>query len=330
MQWHDNESKEDGLEPLPPPPAPHAPPDTRFLHLARYQMTHESLRERQVELLPPQSPPLQHAHPLSARQHDDDTRTIAGRPTRDGAAIIHNDHRKIRRQRSIAARKNDPNVPFPSHEQGKASATTTSVPRKSDTSDASATKPTTSSSDAMAVRRQQQKKTDAALETVLLSEEEKAIAATEASARRHDLLPTVRQAARESQWPNSRGDTCGSALARAETRRVGKQLSAKWLQTRRDPSNRPRGPLERPEEQELRETLFRPTARSLLRSGVLFDGVDATRNATFAPMQSARLPVVSKGITGLAGCCFERTGHELERENNRSSAGSVFHAAGMR
>uniref|UniRef100_M4BGB6 Uncharacterized protein n=1 Tax=Hyaloperonospora arabidopsidis (strain Emoy2) TaxID=559515 RepID=M4BGB6_HYAAE len=313
MERRNNALCDDMLEPLPPPPAPHAPPDPRFLHFARHRDIHSILNECKDELLTPLSPPLPHAHPLSTFSCEG-TRNIERQPTRDGAAIDKNEN--ILDQRSGSTGKKGFDLPVLSHEQVQVSVKKANVSQNSDILDAPKTEhsssPESVRDDAMALKlpQQQLKKMETVLETVPLSEEEKIIAATEASARRHDLLELARLAASESKWPNKSGENCDSALTRAGKRRVGKQLSAKWVQTRRDPSNRPRGPLERPEERDLRETLFRATARSLLRSGVLFDEADVARNATFAPMSSAQLPVISKGIVGLAGCCFERTGHE--------------------
>uniref|UniRef100_A0AAV1U166 Uncharacterized protein n=1 Tax=Peronospora matthiolae TaxID=2874970 RepID=A0AAV1U166_9STRA len=308
MERRNNALCDDMLEPLPPPPAPRAPPDARFLHFARHRDIHSIPNECKDELLMPLS--LPHAHPLSTISCEG-TRNIGREPTRDGAAIDKNEN--ILDQRSGFTGNKGFELPVLSHEQVLVSAKKATVSQKSDILDAPKTEhsssPESTREDAiMALKlpQQQLKKMEAVLETVSLSEEEKIIAATEASARRHDLLELARLAASESKWPSKSGEGCDSALARAGKRRVGKQLSAKWVQTRRDPSNRPKGPLERPEERDLRETLFRTTARSLRRSGVLFDEADAARNASFAPMSSAQLPVISKGIVGLAGCCFER------------------------
>ena len=144
---------------------------------------------------------------------------------------------------------------------------------------------------------------------VLLNEQDKTMAATEASARRHELLQVAQQAARERKWGNDEeenGAAYGDALVRASERKVRKQLDSKWLQARQDPANRPRGPLERPEEKDLRETLFRLTASDVLRSGVLFDEADVARMSEFGPMSSSQLRVMSSGIVGMPGCCFEK------------------------
>ena len=148
----------------------------------------------------------------------------------------------------------------------------------------------------------------------LLDEQERAVAATEASSKRHELLQTVRQAVSASKWRDENGDidrrlsneASDSALVRASARKVSKQLDAKWVQTREDPTNRPKGPLERPHERDLRETLFRTTPSDLIRSDVLYDEADAARTVTFGPMSITRLPVISSGIVGLIGCCFEK------------------------
>lgn len=59
-------------------------------------------------------------------------------------------------------------------------------------------------------------------------------------------------------------DHAHSQLERARMRKVKKQLHPRWLQTRQDSSLRPRGPLDRPEEQHYYEKRFQLTYQDLV------------------------------------------------------------------
>ncbi|CAH0513213.1 unnamed protein product [Peronospora belbahrii] len=305
MQLLDEEEK---LEPLSPPPAPHTPPHVRLLQFTRTRRRDDNIVDQVDEVLTPQSPPIPHAHPLQSLS-DDSAYNINLRQDKGGMAI--QSSQKLLRYGSVCSSER-PNPTLKSREERKV------LTKESQESDESiAVVETEHSNDAIAMELElQDKEMERMSVLVQLNERERAIAATKASARRHELLQIARQEARESRWrdPNYQGLSNGvneSALARASERKVGKQLDTKWVQTRQDPSNRPKGPLERPDERELRERLFRTTASDLIQSGVLFDESDAARNATFGPMSMTRLPVRSSGIVGLVGCCFEKYDNEF-------------------
>ncbi|KAL3666001.1 hypothetical protein V7S43_008796 [Phytophthora oleae] len=308
MRWLDEEVSEEKLEPMPPPPAPQAHPDS-----SRVRSPHPR-RSRRVrisanECLAPQSPPIPHTHPLVALS-DESARNVKLQREAGGMAI-HSSQRLFRRHPIVTGKRLDPT--FLSRERIKAFTDENEEPQHSDNPFAVETE---YSSRAIALRMQRQAEEMEQVPVMeSLGEQEKTIAATEASARRHELLQTARRNVSESRWGDEdtendaavmNGVTTGSVLARASERKVRKQLNAKWVQSRQDPSNRPKGPLERPEERHLREMLVRTTASDLLRSGVLYDEADAARNATFRPMNKPQLPVVTSGIVGLAGCCFEK------------------------
>ncbi|KAK1935157.1 hypothetical protein P3T76_010923 [Phytophthora citrophthora] len=308
MRWLDEEVSEEKLEPMPPPPAPQAHPDSSKVpspHPRRSHRVISSVNER----LTPQSPPVPHTHPLVALS-DESARNVKLQREAGGMAI-RSSERLFRRHPIVTGKRLDRT--FLSRERIKAFTDRTEEPQHSDNLFAIETE---HSSRAIALQLQRQvEEMEQTPVMESLSEQEKTIAATEASTRRHELLQTARRDVRESRWSDEdtendaavmNGVTTGSALARASERKVRKQLNAKWVQSRQDPSNRPKGPLERPEERDLRETLVRTTASDLLRSGVLYDEADVARNATFRPMNRSQLPVVSSGIVGLAGCCFEK------------------------
>ncbi|KAG7376338.1 hypothetical protein PHYPSEUDO_013713 [Phytophthora pseudosyringae] len=301
MRWLDVVEK---LEPMPPPPAPKARPDTRRIPSP---LPRDATRDGD-ERLTPQCAPVPHTHPLVALS-DESARNV--KLQREGGGMaIRSSERLFRRQPIATGKRLDPT--FLSRDRIR-----TFTDRQEEAqphSDNPLAVETEHSSRAIALQLQRQaEEMEKAPVLAPLDEQEQTSAATEASARRHALLQAAR---RESRWSEEDGEndrglsmnggTTGSALARASARKVGKQLNAKWVQSRQDPSNRPRGPLERPEERHLRETLFRKTASDLLRSGVLYDEADAARNATFGPMSRPQLPVVTSGIVGLAGCCFEK------------------------
>ncbi|KAH7492420.1 hypothetical protein KRP22_002022 [Phytophthora ramorum] len=307
-RWLDEEMSEEKLEPMPPPPAPQAPS-----HAHPILRTHRRTRYNDAgdgdELLTPQSPPIPHTHPLVALS-DESARNVKLQQEAGGMAI-HSSQKLFRHRRSIASGKRlDPTF----LNRARVEAFTERGAEEPQESDNPFAVETEHSSRAIALQMQRQaEELNKAPVLVPLDEEERTVAATEASARRRELVQAARQAARECRWAEEDGENDGavmngdsSALARASERKVRKQLNAKWVQSRQDPSNRPKGPLERPEERGLRETLFRTTASDLLRSGVLYDEADAARNATFGSMRRSQLPVITSGIVGLAGCCFEK------------------------
>ncbi|CAH0492521.1 unnamed protein product [Peronospora farinosa] len=298
MLWHEEEK----LEPMPPPPAPQASPDVRFVYAPQPNKAHNGSDDDE-ELLIPQSPPIPHTHPLLTLS-DESARNLRLQQEKGGMAIYSSE--KLRRHRSIATQKRL-NATFLSRALEEPKENVNSVAAE-----------TRHSSCGLAVQLQLSKKDMKEMQVLTqLDEQERIVAATEASSKRHELLETVRQEVSASKWRNENGDTDRglsneareSALVRASERKVRKQLNAKWVQTREDPTNRPKGPLERPEERDLRETLFRTTPSDLIRSGVLYDEVDAARNVTFGPMSITHLPVISSGIVGLVGCCFEKYDH---------------------
>jgi len=280
MRWLDEEVSEEKLEPMPPPPAPQAHPDTGI---------------------------LPHTHPL-VKLSDESARNVKTQREAGGMAI-HSSQRLLQRHPIVTGKRLDPT--FLNRKRVQA-FTEFEEPLESDNPLAVETE---HSSRAIALQLQRQAE-EMEKNPVMtpLDEQEKTLAATEASARRRELLQAARRAANESKWGEGDAENnasivnrgVDSALVRASERKVGKQLNAKWVQSRQDPANRPRGPLERPEERHLRETLFRTTATDLLHSGVLYDEADAARNATFGALSRTQLPVVTSGIVGLAGCCFEK------------------------
>ncbi|GMF22807.1 unnamed protein product [Phytophthora lilii] len=307
-RWLDEDSEEK-LEPMPPPPAPQAHPDRNRPSISQRRM-HSNDSDDAEEPLAPQTPPVPHTHPLVALS-DESARNVKRMQQTGGGMAIRSSERLFRRYSIVTGKRLDPTF----LNRARIEAFTElkdEEPQEKDNPFAVATE---HSSRAIALQLQRQveemEKTPA---LVPLGEQERTIAATEASAKRHELLVAARRATSESRWgdgelendSNMINGGNGSALARASERKVRKQLNAKWLQSRQDPSNRPKKPLERPEERHLRETLFRTTASDLIRSGVLYDETDAARNATFGFMSRPQLPVVSSGITGLPGCCFEK------------------------
>ncbi|KAG2780016.1 hypothetical protein JG687_00006982 [Phytophthora cactorum] len=302
MRWQDEEEK---LEPMPPPPAPKAHPDTRRIPSPHQRRAYNAVSD--FGDLTPQSPPVPHSHPLVALS-DESARNV--KLQREGGGLAIRSSQKLFRHPIVTGKRLDPT--FLSRDRIKA------FTDRQDEEPQQSVNPfaveTEHSSRIIALQLQQQvEEMEKAPVKIPLGEQEKTIAATEASARRHELLLTTRRQASKSRWSDEDGENngalmnggTGSALARASERKVRKQLNPKWVQSRQDPSNRPKGPLERPDERHLRETLFRTTPRDLLRSGVLYDAADAARNATFGPMSRPQLPVVTSGIVGLAGCCFE-------------------------
>ncbi|CAI5721631.1 unnamed protein product [Peronospora destructor] len=301
MLWHDEEEK---LEPMSLPPAPQAPPDVRVVH-ATQPTKADNGSDDDEELLIPQSPPIPHTHPLLTLS-DESARNLRLQVEIGGMAIYSSE--KLSRHGSIATH-NRLNSTFLSREREL------EEPEENDNSFAAETR---QSRCGIALQVQSRNKDMEKMQVLTqLDEQERTVAATEASSRRHELLQTVRQAVNASKWRDENGEidrglsnqVSDSALVRASERKVRKQLDAKWVQTRKDPTNRPKGPLERPEERDLRETLFRTTPSDLIRSGVLYDEVDAARNITFGPMSITHLPVISSGIVGLVGCCFEKYDH---------------------
>ncbi|OWZ17696.1 hypothetical protein PHMEG_0008314 [Phytophthora megakarya] len=284
---------------MPPPPAPQAHPDMDKIS------PHRRVNGISDEDVTPQSPPVPHAHPLVTLS-DESARNVKLQQEGGGMAI-RSSQRLGRRYPIVTGQRLDPT--FWSRERVDAFTNRQEEQQQSGNYLAMETE---HSSRAIAVQLQRQ---TAEMEKVPvltpLGEEEKTLAATEASARRHQLVTVARRAASDSRWNDEDGENDGavmnggSALARASERKVKKQLDAKWVKSRQDPANRPKGPLERPEERELRETLFRTTVRELVQSGVLFDEKDAARIETFEPKRT-QLPVFTSGIVGLPGCCFEK------------------------
>ncbi|KAG1696282.1 hypothetical protein DVH05_018828 [Phytophthora capsici] len=308
MRWLDEEVSEEKVEPMPPPPAPQAHPDSSRVPSPHSRRSHRVISSAN-ERLTPQSPPVPHTHPLVSLSEESARNVKLQREA--GGMAIRSSNRLFRRHPITMGKRLDRT--FLSRDRIKAFTDGKEEPQCSSNPFAVETE---YSSRAIALQLQRQvEEMEKAPVMESLGEQEKTIAATEASARRHDLLQTARRSVRDSRWGDEDtennaavmgGVTTDSALARASVRKVRKQLNAKWVQSRQDPSNRPKGPLERPEERDLRETLVRTTASDLLRSGVLYDEADTARNATFRPMNRSRLPVVTSGIVGLAGCCFEQ------------------------
>ncbi|RLN93503.1 hypothetical protein BBJ28_00012349 [Nothophytophthora sp. Chile5] len=309
------EEEEEKLAPMPPPPAPQAhpaahalsptsPPTRRPRRSAARES--ESAMGDGDELLAPQTPPVPHTHPLVALTNE--SRSNAQLQRNGGGMAIHSS--QFHRRHPIATGKRLDST-FLNRERIAAFAD-----RKEDGNDAPSQRDTGEfaietehSSRAIALQLRRQAAT-AARQPVPppLSSQEKSSAATEASARRHELSLAIQRAGMPHEEPDTENDSAaanGSVLARASERKVPKQLDAKWIQARQDASNRPKGPLERPNEQALRETLFRTTVGGLLRSGVLYDEQDVARNSAFEPLSRPSLTMVSSGLVGLAGCCFE-------------------------
>ncbi|RLN72930.1 hypothetical protein BBJ28_00009717 [Nothophytophthora sp. Chile5] len=318
VRWLEEEVEEEKLAPMPPPPAPQAHPATHVLSptspptrrprrsAARESETAMGAAKDDEELLAPQTPPVPHTHPLVALANE--SRGSAQLPHNGGGMAIHSSQFH-RRHPIVTGKRLDPT--FLNRERIAAF-----VDRKENGSDAPSQRDagefaieTEHSSRAIALQLRRQAAT-AARQPVPppLNSQEKSSAATEASARRHQLSLAIQRASMPHEEPDTENDSAaanGSALARASERKVPKQLDAKWIQARQDASNRPKGPLERPNEQALRETLFRTTAGELLRSGVLYDEKDAARSAAFESLSRPSLPMVTSGLVGLAGCCFE-------------------------
>ncbi|KAE9031715.1 hypothetical protein PR003_g11796 [Phytophthora rubi] len=308
-RWLDEEVSEEKLEPMPPPPAPQAHPDSYTTRSSQRRRPYSNFSDAD-DRLTPQSPPVPHTHPLVALS-DESARNVKLQQEGGGMAI-RSSERIFRRRSIVTCKRLDPT--FLNRARVKAFTERESPEPEEEMGNPFAVE-TEHSSRAIALQLQLQlQEMEKTPEVTPLGEEDRTVAATEASARRRELLQAARRAASESRWSDGEGENdagpangvCESALKRASERKVRKQLNAKWLQSRQDPLNRPKGPLERPEERDLRETLFRTTPRDLLRSGVLYDEADAARNATFKPMSRPQLPVVSSGIVGLPGCCFER------------------------
>ncbi|KAG6578019.1 uncharacterized protein IUM83_10519 [Phytophthora cinnamomi] len=302
--WLDDEK----LEPMPPPPAPQAHPNPYTTRSSQWTRTYRDFSGTD-EQLTPQSPPIPHTHPLVALS-DESARNVKLQRECGGMAI-RSTEQILRRHPVVTGKRLDPT--FLSRARIKA-FTERESPEPEEEIDNPLAVETEHYSRAIALQLQRQlEEMEKAPPLEPLGEQERTLAATEASARRRELLQAARRVASESRWNDGDGENDAgllngegdSALKRATERKVRKQLNAKWVQSRQDPANRPKGPLDRPEERDLRETLFRTTARDLLRSGVLYDETDAARNSTFGPMSRPRLPVVSNGIVGLPGCCFE-------------------------
>lgn len=228
-------------------------------------------QRRGDEGLTPQPPPVPHTHPLVALS-DERARNV--KIQREGGGMAIRSSERTYRRHPIATGKRL-NTAFLNRSRITAFAERES-PEPEEEMDHPFAVETQHASRAIELQLQQQgEEMEMTPELQPLGEEERTKAATEASARRRELLQAARRAASESRWSgedteyggelaNGRG---ASALKRHSERKVRKQLNAKWLQSRQDPANRPKGPLERPEERDLRETLFRTTARNLLRSG---------------------------------------------------------------
>ncbi|KAG7392209.1 hypothetical protein PHYBOEH_006463 [Phytophthora boehmeriae] len=299
VHWHDDDEL---LEPLPPPPAPQAPPQAHSGLPRRHRQLRSSREggDDADELLTPQTPPMPHTHPLVALS-DESARNVKLQQDAAGGMAIHTSRRIFRRRPIVSGKRLDPT--FLSRERVSAFANR-SEPQENDGPFAVETQ---HSSRAIALQLQRQvDQIGKELPVSELGEQERTFAATEASARRHELLRAGRRDSDKENGGLAMNGVRDSALKRASERKVSKQLNAKWVQSRQDPSNRPKGPLERPKERHLRETLFRTTASDLLRSGVLYDEEDAARAAMFEPLSKPRLPVVTNGLVGLPGCCFEK------------------------
>ncbi|KAJ8520208.1 hypothetical protein ON010_g17976 [Phytophthora cinnamomi] len=241
--WLDDEK----LEPMPPPPAPQAHPNPRLpsrTHTTLVALSDESARNVKLQ------------------------RECGGMAIRSTEQIL-------RRHPVVTGKRLDPT--FLSRARIKA-FTERESPEPEEEIDNPLAVETEHYSRTIALQLQRQlEEMEKAPPLEPLGEQERTLAATEASARRRELLQAARRAASESRWNDGDGENDAgllngegdSALKRATERKVRKQLNAKWVQSRQDPANRPKGPLDRPEERDLRETLFRTTARDLLRSGVL-------------------------------------------------------------
>ncbi|GMF44776.1 unnamed protein product [Phytophthora fragariaefolia] len=271
-------------------------------------MVHSSFSDAD-ELLTPQSPPVPHTHPLVALS-DESARNVKLQQENGGMAIRSSERLLLHRP-IVMGKRLDPT--FLNRARVKAFTERESAEPEEEMDNVFAVE-TEHSSRAIALQYQRQKEEmEKPPKFMPLGTEERALAATEASARRRELLEDARRAVSASRWKNGGGKDDGaltfedddSALKRASERKVRKHLDPEWLQARQDPANRPKGPLERPEERDLREMLYRTSARDLLRSGVLYDEADRARNSSFKPMSRYGLPVMSSGIVGLAGCCFE-------------------------
>ncbi|EEY53342.1 uncharacterized protein PITG_06987 [Phytophthora infestans T30-4] len=303
MGWFDEEEK---LEPMPPPPAPKTRPNTR-----RIPSPHPRTRFQAVsdvgDLPAPQSPPAPHTHPLVALSNES-ARNV--KLQREGGGMAMRSSQRLFRHPIVTGKRLDPM--FLSRDRVKAFTDRQEEEPQQSANPFAVETEHSSRIIALQLQRQAEEIEKAPIKSSL-GEEEKTIAATEASARRHDLLQSARQQVRERKWSDEDTENSGiiingrtgSALARASERKVRKQLNPRWVQSRQDASNRPKRPQERPEERHLRETLVRTTPQDLLRSGVLYDEADAARNAAFEPLHRPQLPVVTKGIVGLAGCYFE-------------------------
>ncbi|ETI36932.1 hypothetical protein F443_17035 [Phytophthora nicotianae P1569] len=303
MRWLDEEEK---LEPMPPPPAPKARPDTHRIPSPHLRRACNAVMDTGDEPAP-QSPPVPHTHPLVALS-DESARNV--KLQREGGGMAMRSNQRLFRHPIVTGKRLNPT--FLSRDRIKAFMDRQNEEPQQSVNSFAVEAEHSSRIIALQLQRQGEEMEKAPM-MAPLAEEERTIAATEASARRHELLQTARLQALESRWGDEdeenkgaliNGGT-GSALARASERKVRKQLNPKWVQSRQDPSNRPKGALQRPEERHLRETLFRKTPSDLLRSGVLYDEADVARNATFGPLSRPQLPVVTSGIVGLAGCCFE-------------------------
>ncbi|CEG40280.1 uncharacterized protein PHALS_10489 [Plasmopara halstedii] len=282
--------EEEKLEPMPPPPAPKAHP-IALLPSTQPQKPHNVVFDDNEHLIP-QSPPIPHTHPLVALRDESARNVKLQREEGDNMTR----QSKSRHHTIITGKRLDPTL----LNRDRIKALTEQHEEECEPSANPLAHETEHSSQAIALQFQQELET---METmpipISLEREERNLAATEASDRRRELA----QAAEKVEIERKEGS--GSALMRASERKVKKQLNAKWVQSREDPANRPKGPLERPEEQELRETLFRTTARDLLRPGILFDESDAIKNSTFRQLNKIQLPVVTHGIVGLEGSYFE-------------------------
>ncbi|KAI9922435.1 hypothetical protein PsorP6_000625 [Peronosclerospora sorghi] len=287
------------LEPLPPLPAPQAPPAAPPLRPKTHGQNFRTDLSIDDALLTPDAPPNPHAHPLEA-VNDPRARTIQQEDTKGGMAIRSSfnlfHHWPLPMGKRLDAT-------FLNRERVQAFTTL----RKKDMqeSDNPFAVETEHGSRAIAMQFQvQEKEMQKKPPMVPLDEHERILAATEASAKRHELRL---QMEKESTWDDGNQERSlggrDSALARASERKVRKQLDPKWLHSRQDPCNRPKKPLERSEEKELRETLFRTTASDILRSGLLYDKTDIAGYTTTE--NSSTWPVISTGIVGLPGCCFE-------------------------
>lgn len=326
-----DESDDDMMAPLPPPPRPQTRPvvargipvATASRATAHKQRAHDRRLSNgaagavsEDDVGAPQTPPVPHAHPLAALARSNNSHAthryqaslrqpLRGKrlnpaffnPERINA-FLRNETQAGSGNAAVGANR--------SHSANGASAPHTSIKPPHDPAAPSLSETRVLHSSRALERRMREIEATPALIPELL-EDERVRAATDASHWRPELHPLPLHT---TLVPSANGALVpaeDSALERARVRKVGKQVDPKWLERQRDAANRPRAPLDRPDELHLREQLFQTSSSELLASGVLFDDDDAARLLSFDDsLQPTRaLPIVSNGTTGLPGCCFD-------------------------